>query len=404
MEELAGCFVVVLVFVIVPLLLRALVRGFQTDPDGIGAPGDALLRHIREAKSKGLTVKCVDDQIPTKDGSSLPIKKIIISGSLITPRENQPAVVRVALLDITDDPEDPAPVFCLIPDLCDEDGVFQVAQPTTIPYQFSEVSEMVVGAIPLFALVGPRKGQRKIRLLVHFTDLSSPLRIFAQGTTVFAYKQEAPGYIEIGERTKAHERQIACLALAISAADDHIDEREHTIIRRFFSERFAELDDAAERRKKVTEALQETLKILKERRLDAKTLIGKLCHEIQSDGDINVAQAAYELCVQVVAADEAVDPREQEALDFIARALSLSSEFVREVHHHKLSVIHYGEGQDEALIGMPAGLTPDEKVRFLNEEFRRWRSRATNKDPQVAAEATLRLERIAKMRGQLSNA
>ncbi len=393
-----------LVFIIVPALLRALIRGFQTDPDGINARNSAILRHVQDAQRKGLTVKCVDDQIPTKDGSSLPIKKIVVSGSLITPMENQPAIVRVVLLDITDAPEDPAPIFCLLPDLCDEDGVFQVAQPTTIPYQFSEVSEMVIGAVPLFALVSARKGPRKIRLLVFFADPDDAMRVFAQGMATFAYKQEIPGYIEIGERTKAHERQIACLALAISAADGHIDEREHTIIRRFFSERFADLDDAAERRKKVTEALQETLTVLQARRLDAKTLIGKLCHELQSGGETNVAQAAYELCVQVVAADEAVDPREQEALDFIAKSLALPPRFVREIHDRNLRLSMYDDAEDEALVGMPAGLPLDKKIQFLNEEFRKWRSRATNKDPQIAAEATLRLERIAKLRRQLSDA
>ena len=206
MEEFAGCFFVVLVFVIVPVLLRALIRGFQTDPDAKRARGDALLRHVLEARRNILTVKCVDEQIPTKDGSSLPIKKIIVSGSLIMPRDKQPAIVRVALSDITDEFEDPAPVFCLIPGLCDEDGVFHVAQPTTIPYQFSEVSEMVVGALPLFALVGPAKGRRRIRLLVLFADPDNPTRVFAQATTVFTFAQEIPGYIEIGERTKAHER------------------------------------------------------------------------------------------------------------------------------------------------------------------------------------------------------
>ncbi|MFQ5668662.1 MAG: hypothetical protein ACE5I7_19840 [Candidatus Binatia bacterium] len=52
---------------------------------------------------------------------------------------------------------------------------------------------------------------------------------------------------------------------------------------------------------------------------------------------------------------------------------------------------------------MPAGLSHKEKLEFLNSEYRKWRTRVTHSDANVAAEASLRLERITKLRRELTD-
>jgi len=391
--------VLIIVVWIVIAVIRAAGRSAQQKH-----AASKLLQHVQEARRKGIAVRCADDTFtPDSGGPSMPLKSISISGSIVVPKPNQHVRIKIALADITSSSEDAYPVFCMIPELCDEDGLFQFDQPTTIPYEFSEISDMVLGTIPLFALVCPAKGARRLRLSVVFVDAADPDRAFTFGTSTFSFVQDTLGYLEIQERTRARERQIASLALAISASDGHIDKRESAVIRRFFAERYARVDDTGERRAKVTEALKETLSRLKEVGESSSQVISELCVELAGDSDEAVAQTAYELCVQIVAADEVVDKREQRALSFIADQLELPEQYVREVHDRNLRMSMYDETEEEQLIGMPRDLSHEEKLEHLNAEYRRWRARVTHKDPEVAAEATLRLERITKLRRQLTD-
>jgi len=329
--------------------------------------------------------------------------RVSISGAIIVPRPKEPVRFRVRISDVNDSSDDPYPVFCMIPDIADEDGVYAFNEPTEIPYQFSQVDDMPITAIPLFALAGPKKGLRRIRVTVAITPDYGMEPVFATGSTTFTFTQEAIGYIEIKERTKARERQIATLALGVSAADGRIDKRETAVIRRFFAERFTGRHDAEHGREKITQTLQETLNRLRSGQEKPSKLVTRLCNELREDGDPAVTQAAYELCVQIVAADEAVNKREQRTLAFIAQRLGLPEKFVREVQDRNVRLTMYEEVGDEQLVGMPVGLSDSEKREFLSQEYRKWRARVTHSDPKIAAEASLRLRRIAKLRGQLSD-
>jgi len=393
-------FGVIIVAWIIIAVIRAVMRSLQQ-----GQAATALRQHVEDARRKGVTIRCTDDKFtPESGGPPLPFKRVAISGSIVVPQPNQHVRIVIGLADVTASEDNAYPVFCMIPDLCDEDGLFHLEQPTTIPYQFSEVSDMALGAIPLFALVCPVKGTRCLKLSVALVDAATGDRVYTHGSSTFSFVQETLGYLEIQERTRARERQIASLALAISASDGHIDKRESTVIRRFFAERYSQVDDTGERRAMITEALQDTLARLKEKKENPSEVISHLCAELADDGDETIAQTAYELCVQVVAADEAVDRREQRALSFVAERLNLPDRYVQEVHDRNLRMSMYDEAEEEQLIGIPADLSHEEKLEYLNSEYRRWRARVTHKDPEVAAEATLRLERITKLRRQLTDA
>ena len=108
--------------------------------------------------------------------------------------------------------------------------------------------------------------------------------------------------------------------------------------------------------------------------------------------------------LEVAAADDVMHENEKQSLQFIATQLQLPDDFVREVHDRNLRLHMYDEAEDEALIGMPHGLSHEEKIDYLNKEYTKWRSRATHKDPKITAEASLRLQRITKMRRQLTEA
>jgi uncharacterized tellurite resistance protein B-like protein len=251
--------------------------------------------------------------------------------------------------------------------------------------------------------VCPVEGTRELRLSVAIVDAEDASSVFHSGSATFPFVQEFVGYEAVHERIRTRECHIASLALAVAASDFNVDSEESTVIRRFFSERFGGLHDEGRRRAKVAEALQDLRARLKARRETPEEAISRLCAEVTQDDEASKL-TAYELCVQVVAADKSVDPREQRALVLVAERLNLPGRYVQEIRDRHLRIAMYADAADDHLIGMPAGLSHDAKLEFLSSEYRRWRARVTHKDPGVAAEATLRLERIAKLRRRLTDA
>lgn len=361
-------------------------------------------QHVPWAVKKIFTVRCTDDFFqPEEGGPKLPLKKISLSGPIVVPAANHPVRFHVRIQDVTDSAAKPYAVFCMISDLADENGIYMFGQDSRIPYEFSEVSDMTITTLPLFALLGPIQGQRRIEVIVAITPVHGFDPLFAGGTATFTFTQEMPGYVEVRERTKAQDQQIAVLALAMSASDGSVDQRENAVIRRFFTERYADLDDGKDRKKRTTQALQAALDQLRSGQEKPSQMITRLCEDLREGGDSTAAQVAYELCVEVVTADGAIKGREEKALQSIAKSLQLPDSFVREIRDRNLRLSMYEGGDEEQFIGMPPGLSDEQKREFLSKEYNTWRNRVTHKDPQVATEAALRLERITKLRRQLSD-
>ncbi len=393
MECPSGFIVFVIIFIVIAVI-RAIAnwsgeQGYHSN--------------IQSAVDRGLSVRCKNDTVHTDDGQNLPVIEVSISGVIAVPRHNYPVAIRVWMTDITENESDPYAVFCTISDLTDEKGFYYFLEKTHVPYQLTEVDGMPVTGIPAFALVLPKKGQRKLRVVVVVTSQFNEDEAYAVGMTTIWHTQQTAGYLEFEQQTREQERQIALLALAVAAADGTVDKREVGVIRRFFTERLEGREDAEERRARITETLQDAMGGIKSGRRESSQMLVDLCQEITQHNDSAFSQSCYELCVEVAVADEVLHDDEQSALRFIASNLQLPSEFVREVHDRNVRLSHFHEGEDEKLIGMPSGLSREEKIAFLNEEYNKWRRRATHKDPKIAAEASLRLERITKLRRALTD-
>ena len=62
----------------------------------------------------------------------------------------------------------------------------------------------------------------------------------------------------------------------------------------------------------------------------------------------------------------------------------------------------YGRDAEERLVEMPEGIDVQQKIDFLNKEYRKWRGRVTHADAKVRTEATMRLTAITKLRKKLA--
>jgi len=360
-------------------------------------------RELSNELDRRLRIGVTPDQFVTEDGNSLPVWKVTASGTVAVPHTDYPVRFHVRVADMTDTTDGAMPVYCHIPDCTDDEGLFLIDIESQIPHEVSSMEGFEVAAIPTFALVAPHRGKRRFKVFVDVVDQRDLERVFQAGSATHAFEQAAHGYMEYEQRTEEQEMLIGRLAVAFCASDGQIDKTETAVIKRYFSERLASRDADGAHKKNLSALLQETRNSLKSGRVQAKELIDRICKSILEHDAADFNQAAYELCVQVVAADEVVDAAEQAHLAELARQLDIPAEFAKEIHDRNFRISMYGQQADESLLDMPPGLDHDEKIAFLNREYNKWRARATHEDEAVQTEATRRLQLITKLRRELTD-
>ena len=353
--------------------------------------------------NRRLRIGVASDQFVTDDGNSLPVWKVTASGTVAVPHTDYPVRFHIRVADMTDTSGDAMPVYCHIPDCADDEGLFLIDIESQIPHEVSSMEGFEVAVIPIFALVAPHRGERRFKVFLDIVDQADVERVFQAGSATHPFEQAGHGYMEYEQRTEEQEMLIGRLAVAFCASDGQIDKTETAVIKRYFSERLGARDADGAHKKNLSALLQETRNSLKSGRVQAGDLIEKLCHDIREHDAADFNQAAYELCVQVVAADDVVDDAEQAHLAQLARRLEIPAEFAKEIHDRNFRISMYGQQADESLLDMPPGLDHDGKLAFLNREYNKWRSRATHQDEAVQTEATRRLELITRLRRELTD-
>jgi len=307
-------------------------------------------------------------------------------------------------VDITDEAIDgPMPIISMIPDMANEDGILMFDFDMQMPYTYTSFEDSSIGMLVPDAMVFPKKGRRKLKIGVGITPKYDTDQAFQQGQTVVFHNQKSYGYLERAERDLETDKMIAELAIAMCAADGEIDKRETAVVRRFFEQRMISRDHDADHKDEISQVLKNTMSVLRSQPLQADEHIHFVIRRIVALEDPLLCQEAYELCVQVVAADQQVLEEEIDALDKIARELQISDALAREIRDRFFTVSMFEKECEDALVDMPPGLSKEEQITFLNREYQKWRSRVTHQDAGIRAEAELRLQHITKLRRELSD-
>jgi len=388
------CFAV-LVCIVVAWVALATIDG-QSVSDEPSRQIRSTRNELRHRIEKGLAVACdFDDVADEHEKQNFYVARVKVSGTIVVPVDNQPVNWLVQISDETDGANSTYPLYCEIPEFADEDSLYEFRQKSQIPYVISEVENCTITGIPLFALCGPEKGARKWRVHVSLVDTRNDERVFSCGSCLINYHQRRIGYLEWKEHSLRQDKNIANLAIAMAAADHEVSKRETSIIRGFFSERFERMENSDERKLAVTECLQSTLTSLNSGER-ADELIKSVCRSLRKDDDVEVCQTAFELCARVAAADDVVDANEEQALHYIAAKLDIDSGYVKEVRDREIRIHMYGDHGNDLLrqLGGPSELSTSEQREWLQDEYEKWRPRQSHADPEVATEATLRIDTI----------
>lgn len=358
---------------------------------------------VTAAESAPFDATSKPDSIRFSDGTPMDVMRLYIKGAITVPSDQHPCTIQISLWDVTD-PMQRFPVLTPLQDQQDPKGRFLVEHDLTIPYQHSTISGMLVCTIPFGFLHAPHKGRRILEATVVIGPQGYPSNFYRRATSRFIYQEHKIGYAEIRDHVKNSESAIAGLAVAFAAADGDVADVEVNVVKHFFSDRYADTSDAQHIAQGVNDEIDAVLQRMKNNTSDAAAEIARHVAFLREHADESALQVAYELCLTVITADGILAAAELERLNELSQELRLSSQFVKETNDRYIRVSMYQSSADADAVGMPAGLDREQQKTYLAEEYRKWRGRATHADPTIAAEASMRLERIAHLRAQLDDA
>jgi len=334
------------------------------------------------------------------EGDTVELLDVAIMGVVNVPYANFPITQHIFLQDITNGINHAKLLACSVNELGDSEGMFRFSEDFSIPYETSTWDDFQhIATIPLFLLIAPYKGHRQISVLVQITGRGSTRNCYSQGHNTFLFQQTSYGYLEVENEFIKLLPRMAELAICIAAADGHIDAVEKEQIKTFAKE--LSLDDG-EIKVSINNAMRRTLEAINTRRKTPSDIIDEICDELIMFDAEELNQRAYRSCVDMVIADDKVEKSEEQALKHIASRLHLSDEFVREIHDEKIRLSMHTNKPAENTLGIPNGLSHEEKKAWVNREYKKWRARATSKNAEYAMEASERLKLLAEMRTKLN--
>lgn len=384
-----------IVIAIVFVIIKAVAASSDRPSDGWDTNHGELFLRVRR------------DHADLEDGGTLELLKTEFDGTIALPWAGMDVKLVYSMTDVTD-PGEPLPVVCHIEDYTDgEAPLFWLEHELNIAYQISRVEDMELPPVPTAALMFARRGNRRIKLTVHIVNPRDNT-IYAYGEAFINQQQKDYGFLEQGERNAKTDRAIAALGLAICAGDGHIDKRETQAIKTYFSEQFTGIDEdrVAERKAQLNDAMRELItdakenvsKLSLEETKEEVRRRAKVIAEFESDP---LNHAAYQLAMQIVAADDQLEEAELEMVKVIREELDIPDEIDREMRDRYLKLAMFENEDHAAALNMPEQMSAEEEKAFLNSEYEKWRRRATHKDPKVREEANARLAVVTKARREL---
>ena len=332
-----------------------------------------------------------------------------LRGTLRVPGAPCRVLMRTLLLDITDGPAKPLPVFCLLEQFADENGLFQADNTADIPSSSVRVERVHAALIPDPLIVCARRGRRLLRAVVRVVaPRSGPVALVEYD---FDFECGSIGYQEIGEKAAESRAGLAKVAFATAGIDGELAESELSLIESLFKQRFATKEN-----KEVREELRTVMKDVHARvRRDpscAPILVREGLALLKDDEPMK--SLAFEFAVRIAAADGTLAAPEERFLQSLGGSLGISEGQQRTTREKFIRLSMYegaaAEGRAQSTLGadaakqalgMPSGLTPDAQRKWLTDEYRKWNGRVTNPDPKIREEAEARLKAIAMLRSRL---
>lgn len=301
-----------------------------------------------------LALKLQSKQITDVDGISQSLLRIYIRGSLGLPERSTLAVATIRIMDVTDAGR-PLPVRSLLPNYCDDNEMFYTVVHFDIPNGSFQLGSVDLVHFILNGLHAPYQGARTFDVRVRFSDGVGSV-VYTEAHETLQFMEERLGYVELDqlyEQARTTAQRLADLMTVINGTTD-----------------ISEID-----------ACLDTLLAI----------------------DLNgLRESVYEQCVVAVATLSHYTQTHRVLLEHIAQRLELPIDLVTQFNDRHLRMSKMEMATDEDATGLPSDLSVEQQLEYLAAEYRKWRARAMHADPAIAAEATARMDAIARARAALT--
>lgn len=334
-----------------------------------------------------------------KDAGACDTFAVEICGSIHTPGDMRDTTLKITIADVSDTAPQAGPVLSKVKQwqMTDSPVFCYNAELGRLPEQDVAVPDWTaVARIHVDWLMFPRNGKRDLQFRTSVLSRRSNEELACAECT-FTYENTDFGYVDLEENHLRTRTLAVALAFAVSAADNKLFNCEVDLIKSWARENIG-LSQASDRtRRKLEEALNETVAFF---RNGNRLNIFGICKEIVEIAPIADRYDILDFCLHVARTKGSVAAEELAILNDLAGWLKVDAARFREMAEKIVPVGMHEVRDTEVVLGVTSNMGKEGARRHLNREYSKWNARITNSDPEIQAQANQMLKLIAEARRQ----
>ena len=324
------------------------------------------------------------------------VLSVQMCGSVYTPTEPHDTEALLELRDITEDPNNPLPIFSRTAGASPADRSFRdTIHIGKLPCGWSLISNWTaVSTIATNSLHLPRTGTRTLELQLSVLSCQTG-QTLAQASSNYCHTSTADGYLDLAETGPRVTNLTTRLA--------------HTVAAHRRKPLPAELDTIEAWRQEQTNSHSNTplparciawLNYLAEsvRRIIRPTPPALICQQLTDIAPPTQSAEALKLCLQVAAADDWADAADLALLRSLARWLDVDPDTFGLLLEKHLPVTMHQVHDPALLLGLTGDMDSETLRRRLSHQYHKWNNRVNHRENTIRRQATLMLQLIATVR------
>ena len=340
----------------------------------------------------------VETQVPfAEDGHKEFVVRI--RGCVIAPSDMHDTDIQITLFDAGDTPNGPEVILSNAKQWQAEDSpaFCYRAHNGKIPRRVSVLSEWVeVVRVRSDFLKFPRQGKRKLKFVVSVIsrEMSSEL---AKAETIISYENTELGYIDNKESCERARELSVQLTVVLCLSGGKLTDAAADTIEKWINETDKSNEsqaDATSMKKQLLDTLEEAKTVEDSEQYDVKPL----CNRMKNYASILECYNAVELCLWAAGAGRKLSRSQMETLQEIRESLDVDEEKFTAMVQKVLPLKDYEHEDIDFILGIRSGMDEENIRRRINSQYRKWNSRVTHPDGEIAAQADRMLEIIAEAR------
>jgi hypothetical protein len=361
----------------------------------------------KHADDNRFRIRLRSDFITLDDGSKIECLLIESAGIINAPCDNCSVHHSLRLSEKVQGGES-KPIFCNLEIWRDNEDhtAFFFSNPYDIPHKSTLINDWIrLGAVPFDRLIFSKRGHITIECTATFLSANN-YKTLVQAIAKFKYKNTALGYIDGAESRVKTQVATVQMAVLISGCEGDHGKAEGQVIKDWINDQISKTPKGGERdalKTRLNDAIKSVFHITGLNQV--RDMLRELSEIVVENTETAGRYMVMELLMKVARADGTATNSELKLIDEVGRQIGLDKDKARALRdkilpvtiHEKASSNTSPTGED-SLLGLDPSMDPQEKLKKLNQEYRKWNSRTEHADPEIRKQAREMVALIARAR------